>query len=172
MKSLFTLSVGLWLALLTGCATNAPTVTSHPDTSVTYANYRTFQMIRPTGVGTVGNSAVTPTLMRQVRQEVEAAFAARGLEKSPDAYADALVLVHGGVVEKLEIQDWGLGYTRFGRGRQELSQHKEGSLFIDVFDARTRELIWRGSLVAEADQSPDPAKVKAAVDAIISRYPN
>ena len=175
VHSVLILSASLSLALFSGCATTGATIKSHPDSAVAYANYKTFMMLKPSGLGTMNNPAATPARMRQVREETEAAFIAKGLTKSADAYADVLIHVHGGVAEKLDIQDWGLGYGRFGRGfagRQEISQYKEGSLFIDVFDAKTRELIWRGAATAEIGEMPDAAKVKAAVDAIVARYPN
>lgn len=150
------------------------TVNSHPDSAVAYGNYKTFMMLKPSGLGTVRNPSATPTLVRQVREETETAFVTKGLVKSPDAYADVLILVHGGVADKIEVQDMGLTYPRLARGfgRQELSQYKEGSLFIDVFDGKTRELVWRGSATAEIGDSPSPEQVKAAVEAIVSRYPN
>jgi hypothetical protein len=172
VHSVLLLGASLTLALFSGCASTGTTVASHPDTSVSYSNYKTFQILKPSGLGTVRNPVATPTLVRQVREETEAAFTAKGLVKS-ETYSDLLVLIHGGVAEKLEVQDWGLSYGRFGRGfRQEVSQHKEGSLFIDVFDAKTRELIWRGSATAEVSETPEPAMVKAAVESIVARYPN
>ena len=45
-------------------------------------------------------------------------------------------------------------------------------MLIDVFDAKTRELVWRGSAVAEVSDTPKPENVKSAIDAIIARYPN
>jgi hypothetical protein len=174
VHSLLILGAAFSLALLSGCSTAAPTIASHPDAGVDYTRYQTFMMLKPSGLGTVRNAAATPTLVRQVRQETEAAFAAKGLTKS-DTSADMLVLIHGGVAEKLEVQDTGLGYGRFGRGfvnQQELSKHKEGALFIDVFDAKTRELIWRGSATAEIGDTPTPEQVKAAVDSIVARFPN
>lgn len=175
VHSVLILGAGLSLALFSGCATAGPTVASHPDSAVAYSNYKTFQILKPSNWGTTGNDAATPTLVRQVRQETEAAFVAKGLEKSPDAYADLLILVHGGVAEKIDVQNWGLSYGRFARGfagPQELTPYKEGALFIDVFDAKSRELIWRGSAKAEINDAPDPDKVKAAVETIVARYPN
>lgn len=175
IHSILVLGASVSLALFSGCATARPAISSHPDAAVSYTNYKTFMMLKPSGLGTQRNAAATPTLVRQVREETEAAFVAKGLVKSPDAYADVLILIHGGVAEKLEVQDWGLSYGRFGRGfagRQDLTQYKEGSLFIDVFDGKTRELIWRGSATAEISETPEPQQVKAAVDAIVARYPN
>jgi hypothetical protein len=161
------------LALFSGCATRAPAVSSHPDATAPYANYKSFMMLRPAPQG--GNPDITPTLVRQARENTEAALAAKGLVKSSDAYADLLVLVHGGLSEKVEVQDWGLSYGRFAPGfarRQEFDVTKRGSLFIDVFDAKTREMVWRGSIVAEMDKVPEPDRLKAAIEAIVARYPN
>lgn len=172
LSTVLILGTGLTLALFSGCATSGPTVASHPDSAADYAGYKTFMMLRP---ATAANAAATPALVRAARQETEAAFAAKGLSKATDAYADLLVLVHGGVADKVEVQDWGLNYGRFGRGfagRQEVSQSRQGSLFIDVFDAKTRELVWRGSVVAELDGTPTAAQVQAAVGAIVARYPH
>jgi len=172
-RSLLIISASVALALFSGCATTQPTVATHPDTTITYANYKSFMVLRPSSLAP-RNAAATPAVVRQVRQDTEAALIAKGLVKST-AEADLLVLIHGGVSEKLEIDDQGLSYGRFGRGfgnRQELSQHKEGFLYIDLFDGKTRELIWRGSITAEVTDSPTPAQLKAAVETVIARYPS
>lgn len=166
------------LALFSGCATtSAPTVVSHADPSVSYANYQTFSVVRPSAMSTARNSVVTPMLARQMRDETAAAFAAKGLTKASDDYsADLLIVTHGGIDEKIDISDWGLSYGRFGRGglggRYDITQYKQGTLLVDVFDAKTKELVWRGSAVAEVDGGPNAEKVKAAVDAVVARYPN
>lgn len=171
IRSLLVISACASLALFSGCATATPQVNTRPDATVAYGDYKTFMMLKPSTMSAIGNSAATPTLVREVRQEAEAAFLAKGLTKSTDAYADMLVLVHGGVAEKIDVQDYGLSYARFGR-RQEFNQYKEGSLFIDVFDGKSRELIWRGSITAEIGEIPEPAKVREAVSQIVARYPN
>jgi hypothetical protein len=117
-------------------------------------------------------------LIRQMREEAEAAFVAKGLVKGPEAAADLLILVHGGLENKLEVKDSGFSYGRFGRGfagsgwNYGLDQYKEGTVLIDVFDAKTRELVWRGSAVAEVSDTPKPENVKSAIDAIVARYPH
>lgn len=172
VHTVISLGACVTLALFSGCATSAPKVSSHPDAAVSYAGYKSFMMLRP--APSRPGADVTPTLIRQVRHDTERAFAAKGLAQS-DTYADLLILVHGGVAEKLEVQDWNLSYGRFSRGfadRQELNHYKQGSLFIDVFDAKTREMVWRGSIVAEVDKMPEPERLTAAVDAIVARYPN
>src|SRR5687768_18397869 len=96
VHSVLILGAAFSLALFSGCSTAAPTIASHPDSKVVYANYKSFQMLKPSGLGTVRNPAATPTLVRQVREETEQAFVAKGLVKSPDSYADMFILIHGG----------------------------------------------------------------------------
>jgi Domain of unknown function (DUF4136) len=166
-------SAALALALFAGCSTTAPAIKTHPDSAVDFSNYKSFLMLKPLGAP-AKNPAITPSLVRDMREEVAAAFTEKGLGKSPDAYADVLILVHGGLQDKLEVNELGLGYGRYGRGlgRQELDAYKEGSLYVDVFDAKSRELIWRGSAVAEVTDVPETAKLKETVHTIVSRYPN
>lgn len=164
-----------FLALLSGCNTAAPTITSHADNTVNYAGYKSYMMLQPRGLPPVGNPAATPQLIRELRQEAGRAFDAKGLYKSPDAYADVLIMVHGGLQDKMEVRDAAFSYGRLGHGfagHQEIDTHTEGTLYVDVIDAKTRELIWRGSAMAEVTKLPDAAQLKSAVQSIIARYPN
>ena len=92
--------------------------------------------------------------------------------EGPDGFADVMILVHGGLQDKVDVKEFGLHYGRFGPGAQSVDSYQEGSLYVDVFDGKTRELIWRGSAIAQVDQVPDAAQLKATINAIISRYPN
>jgi len=169
------LGAGLGLALFSGCATSGAKITSTPDPAVAYANYHSFMMLNPGGLGVVRDPAVTPGLVRQVREQATRALIAKGLTKSTDGYADMLVLIHGSMQDKLDVKDWGLSYGRFGHGlgaTQELNSYKQGALFVDVFDGKTRELVWRGSAVAEVDQMPTAQQIQGVVDSILARYPN
>jgi hypothetical protein len=168
-------SAGLALVLFAGCTTTGPAISSHADTAVKYSSYKTFMMLKPSGLAPDRNAAITPMLVRELREAATQAFTSKGLTKSPDAYADALILVHGGLHDKLEVQELGLGYGRLGRGlgqHQDLNSTTEGSLFVDVFDAKTRELVWRGSAVAEVSGMPKPDDIKSVLNSIIARYPN
>lgn len=159
------------LALLAGCATRSgPTITSHRDAAVNYFGYKTFAVIHPTTMSAARNRTATPAALRQMREEAGNAFAAKGLSRVPEADADLLVLAHGAVDEKIDITDFRLPRGPFGR--YDINQYKEGTLFIDVFDAKTHELIWRGTAVAEVGETPDAGKLKASIDAVVARYPN
>lgn len=164
----------LALAFFAGCNKESTKITSQPDPQVAYGNYTSFALIRPAITIVKADSGVTPSLIREVRDRAEEALAKKNLKRA-NSNADLLVLVHGSVEEKIEIEQYGLGYGRFGRGfgsQYSVEQSRHGALMVDVFDSRTRELIWRGIAEADIDGNPNQAMVLAAVDAIVDRYPN
>jgi hypothetical protein len=168
------LSLGtvLAVALLSGCATSAPKVQTHADTAVTYDNYKSFAMVYTSNLPVASNPAITPALIREIRAEMESAFVAKGLVKTQQPGADLLVYLHGGLQQKIDIQDAAFAPARFGVRGYDIDQYQEGTILIDVVDARTRALVWRGSIVGEVTDKPEPEKIKAAVGAVVARYPN
>ena len=54
-------------------------------------------------------------------------------------------------------------------------QAGEGTLIIDMIDASTKQLVWRGSATGVLDENPSPEKVTQnvnnAVAAILAQYP-
>lgn len=159
----------------TGCATG-PTIAVHPDPQANYANYHTFAIERS---NPPSNPEVTPELVRQVNEAVTNAFVQQGLRPVEQGAADLLILVHGGIQERLDVTDWGFnygrfhrwGYTGFGGGPYQLQQYREGTLLIDVFDAHTRDLVWRGSAVNQIYGPPNIDRIRAAVTQIVSKFP-
>lgn len=163
----------LALLLVLGCATG-PKIATHADPQARFQNYRTFSVARERAPV---NPEITPEFIRGVRDTTTQAFARRGLTEAPEGQGDVVVLVHGGIQDRVDIRDWGFNYGRFhrwgwgGGGPYELSQYREGTLLVDVFDARTKELLWRGSAVAEIVGSPNLERVRAALNTIIDRFP-
>ena len=52
-----------------------------------------------------------------------------------------------------------------------VSEHPEGTLVIDLVDARTQKLVWRAYLTAEGAGMSDPAFIQSAVNKAFERYP-
>jgi hypothetical protein len=52
-----------------------------------------------------------------------------------------------------------------------VSEHPEGTLVIDLVDARTQKLVWRAYLVSEGARLSDPAFIQSAINKAFERYP-
>ena len=132
-------------------------------------------MPQPAELASSGSSNLSLQLMRQVRDAVQNGFVSRGLVPTSRDQADLIVFVHGGTQERFDVEEWSPGFRRFGGayiGRTEIDRYTEGTVRIDVFDARSGELVWRGSAAAEVFDRVDRDKVTATVTEIVSRYPN
>ncbi|GAB4026979.1 DUF4136 domain-containing protein [Spirosoma koreense] len=69
-------------------------------------------------------------------------------------------------------QGWGPGWWGWGGTQYTQEQYKEGTLIVDMVDARTHKLVWRGSV---ENAVTDPARITAQltkeVERIVSKFP-
>lgn len=122
----------------------------------------------PGGSDARASAAIAGPVMR----DVEAALVARGYQRV-DSVPDALVGWHAaleGVLDVNEVSSY-YGYT-YGRwypgggvtySPRYLLEYPEGTILIDLVDARSRELAWRG----RATVDPKKLKSTAARDRVI-----
>jgi hypothetical protein len=114
-----------------------------------------------------GNSSDTPVRDQQVKAEIVAALADRGLvETSPDE-AEAVVVVHTATSAKHSRDSfydgwggwsWQVGSTTVLRGTED---YKLGTLVVDMFDAWTKKLVWHAA-VSDAE----PVNLNAGAHAV------
>lgn len=150
--------LGLWPS----CVDTAES-TAQVDAAVDFRRYGTFALV---SAREPLNPRATPELLEAMDRTVEAALAERGLRRAAQgASADVFVLVHGGPREVVPLPAVGFSYGRFrpwgyGGGEYELAASRAGTVVIDVIDARTRELVWRGAAPAPAEVEPLVASVR------------
>jgi hypothetical protein len=165
---LFALGVSAVVAATFTSCVGTPAVATHADPAANFAQYRTFALLparEPL------NPAAKPESLRAADEAATQALAARGLQATDVNAADLLVLVHGGGREIVAPPETGFSYGRFrpwgfGGGAYELSAPRPGMVLIDVFDARRRELVWRGTA-----EVAEPESLPAAVRTVAVRFP-
>ena len=103
-----------------------------------------------------------------VREAVDATLAAKGLVLVPDEDADVLVRHFFDVSQQVRVNDPYYAYS-------EVEVYDEGTLVLDLYDARSRMLIWRGVAHKELDETAPiderAANVRRVVEKILDRYP-
>lgn len=178
------------LLLLTNC-TVGPVISSSYNSS---ANFRVFQTYAwhqtelPTRI-TGSGPAYSPLLDQQVKQAIESELVKKGLrpaEETPDlliAYDIVLPEAQGGDADTAFAPGFGYGYSYwFGYryrydvsglpGYKSVTQLAPGTLIVDLIDATTNQLVWRGWY--EAEINPTVAgdhDLNKAVANVMSRYP-
>lgn len=171
----------LILALLAACASRPP---HEFDSSANFTALKTFKWLEPKygdeGVSLSHPVLESPLLGQRVRRATTMQLEARGyqpVEENPDF----LVTFH---TAESESQQRHGGYVQLGYGRY--SPHwgsavlldmtprtfQEGTLIIDIVDAETGDLVWRGWRDAYLTQRNfSDERINEAVQYILSAFP-
>ena len=175
----------LAVGMLAACASNKPNIDYDPTAN--FAAYKTFAWSVTTDTQTGKSKNDNPLIHQRVREAIENGLVSKGFSKADASEADLLVTYHLSVVARGPATR---GYVSVGIGS--FGSHssvgisvgapvgaqrvvKEGTLVIEIMDAKTNSLIWQGSSSREVSQQQDPQKseqlIKQAVDEILANYP-
>jgi len=152
------------------------------DRDANFSSYSTYAWLNvPTN--TVGGSVKTArtknTLLdKRIKSAVDREMKAKGLTVDTES-PDLLAAYHVGVEDKVNVTDWGYRYSYdywgWGGRNIDVYQYTEGTLIVDLIDAQTKELVWRGAATATLDENPSPekadARIQQAVEGILANYP-
>jgi len=158
-------------AALAGCSNL--TVNYDYDQNTDWAKYKTYSWMPLTPPTTTPTAAVanTPLLQQRIINSVDLVMKDRGIAESDSA--DLLVVFHVGAQDKVQVTDWGYRYSDYywGYGGQQIDvyQFTEGSLVIDLVDAESKKLVWRGSGSGVVDQTQrTPEEMQQRMDGIVA----
>lgn len=166
------LALAVLLAGLAGCSSLS--VNYDYDNNVEWTNFKTYNWMEGARDAidpamALGNSSL---LDQRIRNSVNGEMEYRGLAVSEEP--DLLVVYHLGTQEKIQVTDWGYRYSDYYwgyGGRQiDVDQYTEGSLVIDLVDAKTMNLVWRGTGTKVLDRSQrSPEEIQARLDDIVAK---
>jgi len=144
------------------------------DRAANFGKYKTYAWTRGTELADQLNHA-------RVVRSIEGQLGAKGLTKAvPGAPADILVAYHTSFDKNLQINAYssGFGGPRFGGLRTGTATTQEivtGTLVVDMLDAATRSIVWRGLASGELDPKAKPEKrdrsINKAAEKLFKNYP-
>ncbi len=149
MRRSFQLTAALLSALtLSACAARM-TVSSHVERGLDLSRYRTFDWgpadALPTGDPRLDRD---PFFKDRVQGAVEKGLLARGFRLPDSGEADLLIHYHAHISERIDVNRIDHGYA-YGYCSQpgcpsDVVPYEAGTLVLDIVDAQTNRLIWRG----------------------------
>lgn len=152
----------------------APIAALAQDVSVNYDKAYDFSKIKSFAVQ-VGSPAQDPFLEKHFVSTVTQALAAKGWVQADAAAADATVMLHGKSETRKRLEGYSTGGYRWGggMGSAQLEDYRVGTIVVDVFEAKTKTLLFRG---AAGDEMSDKAeknekKIDKAVSKIFKDFP-
>lgn len=149
MRPVLRLTATLLAALaLTACAARM-TVSSHAERGLDFSRYRTFDWgpadALPTGDPRLDRD---PFFKDRVQGAVEKGLAARGLQLSQTGSPDLLIHYHAHVSTRIDVnridRTNGYAYCSQPGCPGDIVQYEAGTLVLDIVDAQTTRLLWRG----------------------------
>ena len=154
MISIPRIFVAAALIPLAACATLSVQTDFVPDTN--FAGYRTFALASPDDAAVTGPAGLSNPLMdRRIRNAIAGELRSRGYQEVEPGEATFLVAYHAAVEGKLDVQTvnnyYGYGWRGGYVNDTDVRPYDEGTLVVDVVDAGSEELVWRGTVKAEVD---------------------
>jgi hypothetical protein len=99
---------------------------------------------------------------------------------------DILIAVHGGIERKVNVEEWGYKHGRireldesldikrydvYKRRGVDVYEYMEGTLILDLVDAHTKELIWRGKATWTSSIGPTREDIDRIVEKLLEEFP-
>jgi Domain of unknown function (DUF4136) len=159
-----------------GMLLTAQDVKTDYDHSFNFAQVHTFAV-------KIGTSWGNPLTEGRAKTAVSDALVKRGWGPAPDeASADALVVIHGATQDKQSLNTFysgggwgGYGWGGMGGGTATttVNNYTVGTMVVDIFDAKDKKLIFRGTAQDEVSNKPDKntKKIDKAADKMFKDFP-
>jgi len=153
-------------AVLTGCLLALPALAVAQDVKIDFDKAYNFAPVKTYAIK-IGTAWGNDLSQRRVLEEFDQAIAAKGWKKVAEGQADIQVVLHGATSTKRNVNTFysggmgGYGYRYGGMGGMgtastTVSEYTVGTLVVDMFDSKTKNLVFRG--VAEDEISDKPEK--------------
>lgn len=182
----------LWFLLVSfifvaGCS-NKPYVETDYQADFNFALLKTFD-VAETKQDTKENILISPFTLGHIHAVLEAELSKRYQVPAAGAAPDFIVNYHVVVEEKIDPRSYDslYGYGFYGRGYHRYGSpffygpnagvrvYNQGSLIIDIVDAKTNKPIWRGVSEKRLSRSMAPQQqrevLSAAVTEVIAQFP-
>lgn len=173
-------------ALLLAACSSGPQIKADYDPSVDFSQYQTFNFYNPMGIENPNYSSILGQMFRDaITREMEK----RGytLADNPDLMMNVSAILE----DKTKVTTYNdpmyggyYGYRRgfydpwygYGYGTStHVSQYTEGTVNIDMVDAKAKRMVWEGIAVGRVNEDRSNAEVREAINAgvleMFSSYP-
>jgi hypothetical protein len=171
MLAAFTVGLAMTLA---ACA-STPTVTIDHDPAAQFGNYHSYSWREKA-------EKAPPLVAQRIVDAVDAQLRAKGWTLTPSG-GDVVLAAHVASRQEYELdtfysdpywggwgwyRGWGPGWgMRSGFDTTRVRSYTVGTLVLDMFDASTKQAIWRGT--AEGTVRRDPAKLTADIQTAVTK---
>lgn len=184
------IALGSMAMLFVGCATKPPKVNTEFDSQAAFSDAKTFALLPLPKDIPGADPGIMMRLGPTIEQTVRESMTAKGYTEVTNRQdADIAVLIHGKLVPKTDVTDWGFtpyygayGWNRgyrgyyggmYGGSNVTVDQYDEGTLIGEIYDVETKSMIWVGWMTARANTKREgqEERTAAAITRLLNGYP-
>ena len=116
------------------------------EVSVNYNHNQSFANFHTYAWGSDNANEIQNSILAQVaKQDIDNAMAEKGLQKvSESQHPDLILTANGGMKQQTSYQARGMRGIGGGMGGITPEQNVEGTMIVDLYDAKNQSLVWRG----------------------------
>ena len=171
MKTFKFLSVLFLVATFFSCS--SVRVNADYDKKANFENYKSYAYLK----SGVDKAEISDLDKKRILYAIDEVMATKGFTKSENP--DVLVSIFTKERERVDVYNnvgfgWGWGWNPYwGVGYTNVTTTPEGTLFIDIIDAKTKEMVWQGEgngYLTKNTEKKD-ARIKEFVSKILEQYP-
>jgi hypothetical protein len=124
----------------------ASTIAVGQQVSVNYNHSQSFAQYHTYAWGSNNANRVQDSILAQVaEQDIDSALQGKGLQKVAEGQnPDLIVTGNGGMKQQTSYSAWGMRGIGGGMGGITPEQNVIGTMIVDLYDAKTQSLVWRG----------------------------
>jgi hypothetical protein len=114
--------------------------------SVNYNHSQSFAQYHTYAWGSQNQNQIQNSILAQVaQQDINNAMQAKGLQMVQETQNPDLILTaNGGLRQQTSYSAWGMRGIGGGMGGITPEQNVEGTMIVDLYDAKSKSLVWRG----------------------------
>lgn len=170
MKTIKLLAL-LFIFTLSSCS--SVRVNADYDSKISFSNYKTYAYLK----SGIDKAEISDLDKKRILTAIDGNLASKGMNKSENP--DLLISIFTKEKERVDVNQnysfgWGWGWNPYwGMGYSNVTTTPVGTLFIDIIDAKTKELIWQGegSGYLSKNTGKKEARIKEFVSKILEQYP-
>ena len=135
------------------------------DKEVDFSKFRTYAWYP-------GQPASNPLVDKRIVNAIDGQLASKGWTKN-DSSPAAIVIYYASLDEQKQLNAWGSGPRWNGFGSVSVDTRITGQLVVDIYDAETKQLLWRGYASDEASDKPEKndKKMNEAIAKLFKQFP-
>ncbi len=162
------------LTVLSSCSTVR--VATDYDREANFGDYNTFAFFKPG----IDKAEISDLDKKRILRAIDSELSAKGMVKNENP--TILVSIFTKERERINVYNnnfgWGWGWNPWWYGGaygSTVSRSTEGSLYIDLIDAQTKELVWQGvgsaKLITSGNIDKKDERIREIVREILAAYP-